>query len=660
MSFSFIDKTNIVGAFQESEDYMKAIFEPYDEYERLARNRPHPSIADHLPKVTEGTLSSTIHKQPRRVIQQMPSGKIKFSDDDGLTPVLQVFLDTTLIPNAITGGTMLQKGWESTTKALTYGSQPILSFFTQHGTYFGADCRLPYIRDVFHEKGQLCSGDSKVEFVRSWYTKAQLKSIIKTEEYLIKQSKERGDPEPYVSTWDLTKLSQLLNLDATPKKQESQTPGERATGGDAGGYEIITGLQEGIGAEFYSFAPALAKENETDGSNIVRVKVNPDSRGVMPIKFQFHTVDGGAPNGRGAVEHSGPVQNLIDSQLQMFQYNMSLIQAPPIKVWGDLPNKTYRMAPDAIWRMGDKSKGNDAEPVTVSTQGIQNFNDNFSLLKSILITGLNGQDTSISASVGNPGFSKTNAGVKQQQSILGVDDNYIRKQYETAWGQVMEDMLNITISENLGRKEMIVEGDQLEKLLPIYPELEQNGGRLDIIFDRIQGSATLEIDAGTSAGDDDSEQAEIIAGIIASYTENEVVQARLAEENYEFSLGEAYSRQIVKSGVQDPEKIIRKLSKEEIEAKAQEAAANAAAAGIDPATGQPIANPNIVPEETMPTDANLGPEEDDGLNGLRDLGLDEDQITNALDMFRSGASADDVMESLGIPIENRVEEEVLA
>lgn len=630
---------------------MKAIFEPYDEYERLARNRPHPSIADHLPKVTEGTLSSTIHKQPRRVIQQVVSGKVGYDKDKGLTPVLQVHLDSNIIPHATTGGNMLQKGWEATTKALTYGSQPWLSFFAQHGSYFGADCRLPYIRDVFHGKGELCSGDSNLEFMVSWYTEAQLKQVVRMEEYLIKQSKDRGDPEPYVSSWDLAKVAKLLGTTPEAKKEESKSPDERARSDSSGGFKIITGFQTGVGAEFYSFAPALG--DEKDENNIIRVKVNKDPRGAIPLRFQFHTVDGGAPNGRGAVEHSGPVQNLIDSQLQMFQFNMALLQAPPVKVYGNLPNSTFKMSPDAIWRMGAKKDENDAVPVTVATQGIQSFTDNFSLLKSILITGLNGQDTSISASVGNPGFSKTNAGVKQQASILGVDDNYIRKQYETAIGGVLEDMLNIDISEKVGRQEMIVEGDQLDSLVAIYPELKDNGGNLTLVFDRINEACTFTVDASTSAGDDDTEQAEIVSGIITSYTENPIVQQRLESEGFDFSLGEAYMRQVVKSGVQDPEKIIHKLTDEEVAAKQQRDAALAASQGmVDPNAPVSGAEQGTMPPDAVQSDMTAQPPEmaidptmpaDDGANGLRDLGLDEGEIAEALDMFRQGFSADDVM-----------------
>ncbi|HJP81439.1 MAG TPA: hypothetical protein VJ841_03545 [Candidatus Saccharimonadales bacterium] len=602
---------------------MRPIFEPFDEYERLARNKPHPGIAAHLPKVTEGTLASTILKQPRRTIQQVLTGKVKFDGDSGLSPVLQVLLDNKIIPKATTGGSIIQKGWEATTKALTYGAQPILSFYTRHGSYFGADCRLPYVRDVFLEKGQTCAGDSQVIFLVSWYTEAQIKTIIRTEKWLIEQSKQRGDLDRYKSSWDLSKLAQLLNKGVTKKKVESQTPGERQRGSDAGGYQIITAFQDGVGAEFYSFAPALSDTGTAaTGENIVRVKVNNDPRGVIPIRFQYHTVDGSNPLGRGAVEHSGSVQNLIDSQLQMFQYNMSLIQAPPIKKWGNLPNKTFRMAPDAIWEMGN-DKTNDAVPVQIATQGISSFSDNFGLLKSILITGLNGQDTSISASAGNPGFSKTNAGVKQQNAILGVDDNYIRKQYETAWGLVMEDMLNIHITESVGVLELVLEDHDIEKLESIYPEVRENGGVAKIIYDNIRGSASISVDAGTSAGEDDAEQSEIISNLIEVYTNNAVIQQRLEQEGFKFSIGELFNRQVVKSGVEDPEKIISKLTPEEIQAKQQEDMALAAQA-------QPQEDPNA----------------DDGFNGLRDMGLDEDQINHVMQMLQEGKSADEMIASL--------------
>lgn len=568
MSFSFIEKSNIKDAYTESQEYMRPLFEPFDEYERLARNKPHPKIPAHLPKVTEGTLSSTIIKQPRRVIMQMPTGVVKVEGDEGgLSPVLQVLLDSVYIPNAKTGGDVLQKGWQSTQNTLTYGSQPILSFYTRHGKYMGADMRLPYIKDVYLEKNQLASANSSnIEFMDSWYTKSMVKSIVETEKWLIGQAKLRN--EVYKSTWDLKLLSDLLNDGEQAKSEDQQTPGERERGGEAGGYLISTGFQDGIGAEFYSFLPG--KEDK-----FVRTKVNPDPRGKMPLTHQYHTVDGGNPLGRGAPEHSGPMQNMVDSYLQMSQYNWALRNAPPIKKWGDLDNSKIKFQPDWIIEMGAKGTS-DIEAVQIAPQASQDFANNFGLLKSILVTGANAKDTSISAESGATGFSKTSAGVKDQQSILGVDDNYIRRQYESAWAEVFETGINIQIAEGKGREPLVLEEEQIEKLASIYPQVRENGGRLDVIYDAITTEVTFKIDTGTSAGEDNDNQTEILTSLINTYSENETLQSRLDQENYDFSIGEAFDRVVKKSGVQDPEKIIHKLSEEEIAQKEAEAEALAA------------------------------------------------------------------------------------
>jgi hypothetical protein len=641
VSFSFIDKSSVVGAFTESEEYMRPLFAPLDEAERLARNKPHPNIPKHMPKVTEGTLSSTIIKQPRRIIQQVPTGNVKFTDDEGLMPVLQVLLDKYIIPNATTGGTVLQKGWESTQKALTYGSQPRKVFYTQHGNYFGADYYLPYVKSIYLENRQLCSGDANIMFERQYFTPSQVKATIKQEEYLAKMAKERG--EKYKSSWDLKALADLL--DKTVEKAEDQkTPSEKALNIKSGGIEIITAYQVGVGAEFYSFAPGL--ENK-----IIRVKVNPDPRGKIPIIYQYHTVDGGSPLGRGAPEHSGAMQNLIDSQLQGFQWVNALINAPPQMKWGDIQSSQIKLQPDAIIDMG-KDPNNKIQSMVISPQALQNFTQNFTTLKSILLTGLNGSDTSIGAQSGNPGFSKTDAGVKQQQSILGIDDNYIRKQYETAEGETFETMINIHVAESQGVRELAVDGDDLEKIAAVYPEVADNGGRLNILYDRIKKQAiTFEVDASTSAGDDDAQQTEILDGILEKYSANQVLQAKLDEESWEFSVGETFQRIVNKSGVQDPEKVIRKLSDEEKAQKEQEKLEQQMheqmlqqqlqqqmAAEQNPETTEQPQEENAEEFEQMADDP----------TGLMKHGFSPDDITRITEMFNQGATTDDVLAALGV------------
>ena len=56
---------------------MTPFFDPLSEYERIARNRPHPGINKSYPKNTDGTMAGIVDSLPKRVIQQLPSGKVE-------------------------------------------------------------------------------------------------------------------------------------------------------------------------------------------------------------------------------------------------------------------------------------------------------------------------------------------------------------------------------------------------------------------------------------------------------------------------------------------------------------------------------------------------------------------------------------------------------
>lgn len=629
MAYSFIDETNLQDAFEESKTYMRPLWEGFDEYERLADNKPHPSIASHLPKVTEGTLASTIIKQPRRVIQQLPTGKVMSAQDAMRAAVVDYVWQEQILRNANTNGTVLQKAWASTSKALTYGSQPAYVFFTQRGDYFGADFRLPYAKHVYLESGQV-AGDCNVQFMEDWYTPNQIQQIIDREVKLKKFADERG--EKYKSIFNLKKLAQLKDTESQ-KDAEQQNPDERKRGGDSGGIRVIKAFQTGIKSKFYYIAPDL-------DFSVIGVEENPDPRGIIPIHYQFHTVDMNNPLGRGAPEHSGGAQNLLDGMLQSFQYTQALSLSPPQKKYGEsIIEESIRMVPDAIWDMGN-DPNSKLEPVNITNNAIQNFPQNFGLIKGIILTGASGQDSSISAESGNAGFSKTNAGVKQQSAILGVDDNYIRKQFESWFEDVSETMINIHFAKNAGHKEFVIGGQSLERLVKHIPELKDNGGKYDLVYkdirDSFKNGIKYEVDATTSKGDDNDQQIEIISGITEEITKNPVLLERMEAEGYEINLGEAFLKKIIKSGVEDPEKIVRKKDEEEI---AKEQAEAEALAMEEDYQGQP--------EVQMPNGEQASEDlEGQVVAGLRQAGMNDEQIGQFLGLLDSGMPANEALRSI--------------
>jgi hypothetical protein len=291
LAADFIKADELLTAFEDAKKFMLPLFQPFDEFERIARNKPHPGIAPELPKVTDGTLAAIIQETPKRIIQQIPSGSIK-ADDEWLEIVAGFILEHEIIPNSNQVAALIQKAWAVISKGLTYGSQPAFVQFINRGDYFGTDFTLPYIRDVLYEPGKLSDRDSNVEFLRTWWSKSQINQICAKETMLAGKAKDRG--ETYEQGWDCAKLQELIEEGASQKDAQNMTPSEKDKQLNNGFYEIVHCFQRGIGATFYSFAPKLGSDD-----NVVRRKKNPDPRGLIPIHTFYANIDLSNPLGRG-------------------------------------------------------------------------------------------------------------------------------------------------------------------------------------------------------------------------------------------------------------------------------------------------------------------------------------------------------------------------
>jgi hypothetical protein len=242
------------------------------------------------------------------------------------------------------------------------------------------------------------AGDCNVRWMRSWYTKTDIKRIINREKAM--KDAQKG----YVSDWDLSALSELLDSSGTTKSSDLQTPAEREKGVDSGGYEIIHIFQNGKNAEFYSFSPHYKN------GKVLRTKINNDPRGFMPLDFEYCGIDLSNPIGRGMMELAAPIQNLMDQKLQQHSYMSTLMMGPPLQVWGNVNKASLKYKPNAIWDMGT-AQNNLVKPFDINNQAIANFVGDMQFLQSKIYNLFATQDNSIPASDGNVGQSKTSAGL---------------------------------------------------------------------------------------------------------------------------------------------------------------------------------------------------------------------------------------------------------
>jgi hypothetical protein len=403
-------------------------------------------------------------------------------------------------------------------KSMTWGRATSYTFLCNTNGKIHTDFVLPYVKDVLTEKGKVFAADSNVRFMRSWYQRRDLQAILNQEKKMQERDKK------YKSDWDLAMLAELIDSSPAAKGAEYQTPAEREKGGDNGGYEVIHAFQNGVNAEFYSFSPQFK-----DGKPL-RVKVNKDPRGLMPFDDLYCNIDHSNPLGRGSVELSGGVQNLIDQQMQMFQFMSTLEMAPPLKVYGNVNKAGLKLRPNAIWDMGN-GQNNNVEAYAFSNFALQNFTGNMQSLQSKIMQLNSSQDTSVGAENGNAGQSKTQAGVEASQAKLGISDNYFRKQYEDWFEDQSETSVNLYFSEMTGKQTLDLDKNDLKEVSksPAVKFINKEG-KLDIPYKEISDVVfTFQVNAGTSEIKEDAENVDKLIQTLelAKQTPNEEIQSKV-------------------------------------------------------------------------------------------------------------------------------------
>lgn len=546
--FSYLTPDNVAEVFRTSKQYTEGLTDQFFEFERLARNKPHGSIPREYPKTTDGTTASIIRKTPHRIIQQLPTGKVVSDSNDWLNVIAEFIYKNKIIPGANEGYALLQKCWTIVEKFLTFGFCPTYAPFVEHNGYFCTDLRIPYWGDIFVQPGKLSDADSNYMFMRSWWQTKDIEALIASQ----------SSVKPQNRTWDIANLEQVKTMTAT-KDNKAQTPAEREKNiNTKGGVELITGFQRGVGAKFYTF--------HLSSGLVVRTKVNKDPRGELPVSFAYGDVDGSNPFGRSIIELVGGLQNLMDAEMQMYQYNRALMLNPPLIKRGNFSKNKIKFAPNTIIDVG-ADPNSTVEPLQIDTKALENFPNNYGLMKSQMINLLASPDTSISADVGNPGFSKTPQGVNASQASLSVDDNYVRKQFETWFERWSETAINLYFAEREGVEELQLDDDTAEELLNIdgfNPNQISPDNKIRINYSSATPKLYFRVNASSSKQSNDPAQVGIATGLLDT-----VMKFPMLNKNFggRIDVDELAEKIVKASGIQDPELVTPEPTKAEKQAK---------------------------------------------------------------------------------------------
>lgn len=633
MVFSYLTEDNIFDKYDKAKTYTEKLTEPFDEFSRIANNKPRDDIDPRYPNTTDGTTASIIRKSPRRILQQVPTGAVIAEEDNWHGIVASYVWREKILPYANEEYDLIQKGWKIIEDGLTFGSTLTYTPFIDHDGYLCSDLTQPYWGDVFIPPGKKSGKSHKFLFLRSWWNKEDIEELIESQKGLSKDVEK---------TWDVEGLETLL--ETSDKKDESaKTPTDESKNLNEDVIELVTGFQVGKGAIFYTFHP----KSET----IVRRKINRDPRGKMPTQWFYGDVDGTNPLGRSIINLIGPLQNLIDADMQMYQFNRALMLSPPIKKKGNYSASNIQYIPNHIIDMGNDPAA-DAIPLNIDTTAIARYPELYGLQKSQLLNLITSPDTSISATVGNPGFSKTPEGLKQQAAILSVDDNYLRKMFEAWFEDWAESAINIYFAEREGVDVLKLDEETANKLRKLAEEgkfdLELLNEDNEILINYSEETPKLKfrVDASTSKMQDDSSKLEAVIGLLNALRDNQVL-ASLISQKYPEKVLAAWNKIVSASGVEDPEdmKVDLKQFQADMELAKQ---AQAAQPGLPPGDmpGPQMEQP---PQPPAPM---LEPSPQDDLDNqireqLAQAGLAPDQVEKAIQLLNEGMPPEQLIQMIG-------------
>ena len=673
MAYSFLTTTNVFKKYEESKRYTEQLTQPFPEFQRIARNRPFEGIDPAYPKTTDGTAASIVQKTPKRVVQQLPTGKVESDNEDDWLPIVAGFIYTNkILPYANEDYGLFEKSHLTIEGGLTFGATCTFAPFLNHDGYFCPDLTIPYWGDVFIQKGKKSGYACSYIFLRAWWQKDDIKALIDGENRRIAKAKKDYEP-----TWDVQALQAVLDAE-TAKDTQAMTPGEQERGIDTTAVELVTAFQKGIGAKFYTFSPQAHK--------IVRTKVNKDPRGKMPLDWFYGDIDGTNPMGRGIIELIGGLQNLIDSDMQMYQYNRALMLAPPVVKYGDLGD--FKYAPNAVIE-GTNPATDQILPLKIDTSAVINYPQLYGLQKSQLLNLVSSPDTSISADVGNPSFGKTPTALNQQKAAISVDDNAIRKRFESWFESWSETAINLYFAERSGTEILQLDADTAEDLR----KLVQNGklpadfinGNNQIIIDYDQATPALKfrVDASTSKMQDDASQVQALTNLLDVAENNQLLQSIIPPQK----IAGAWNAIVAASGVEDPEVLnvdLKELEKRlEIEQQTSSQPKPLSESlqmkfsdfpqdvqntlieqmfGITPqmpsnSTIQAVAKSQDALTKQQSAQAQLQPQPDiepQIAQHMQQLGFSPQAIERALNMSRQGANEQQIAQALGVGNAGRI------
>ena len=499
----------------------------FDENERLKDGRPKAGIPAMYPRVTDKTLSKMINDTPKRVFQKTP----EFQVDTGSDKFTDICCEYVLVEECINGRddavSWYQKLINTGRDACGFGVCAVYSPFELVDGSYRVGFQPIYWEDLFLEAFCTNVNTANHVFIRQWKTKGDIEEILNNTD----QDVDDG--------WDRGMLQELLDQDATTPKTSKD-----AISSDL--FEFYTYISK---YEFITFSTAL-------GDKILRIKENKSKR--MRVVGLYYDYDGTNPMGRSMVDIGGDLQNLIDSDMQAYQFNRALALQPPVVVNGDIDSGDGIYMPNNVLVSDDPNTA--VKPLVIDTSAVTNYPQLYSLQKSQMYNLIpNAGDTTVSSeATGGLASSKTPTGIKQNQNTESVIDNFFFKNAEAFLGAWGENALNIFFGEFDGVIELQLNNEYADKARAEDPERVSPTGKV-LLDCSTATNIRVKVTSGSTRDVARDEDLQRLNSLVTMAGQSEIIAATIGTAGMQ----EIAKSMVKTSGVTNAGKIIEAINNNE-------------------------------------------------------------------------------------------------
>lgn len=542
---------------QAAEDYLRYKRIGWDSAEQLFHNQLNDTQStQQKSQAFDPKLSTLAIERSYRVMAQLQTGKVRgiSKNDIGDATLKNLVLEKYVIPNANAQFDFLTKMRMMDMYSNIYGNMfSLVDWDVKPNGYVGPDVWLLNIRDVFPQVGAVSLEDSDYIIVRTWRPLSYFQSKIDDKDFtnipeIIEKLKNTSGSKDTRST--STSLSQR------EFNEYHNSPAAKGTGY----YEVLTQFERDRWVDYC-----------VDADMEFRDRDNPQDDNDLPVKCKYSIPLLDDFMGMSDFERGGPMQKVINSAWNLYLDAVKMSIFPPILINKDniASMSSITQTAAAKWLVRNQIN-NAAQPLNLSPQGIQTFNNVYQVATASILNLFGTTDTNVTSQT-DPGFGKTPQALQAQQSRENTRDNADRFYMEQYLVSIMKKFCNLLSKKQSSAITIRLFKDEIDDIARSYPDVaqlyDQKTGKLSVK----KGKSELydyEIVSGSTYAVDQKQQQQNLANLLTMFQQAQSPQGnllveQLKQDGYQFNFGELMKRIISNSGIQDWDKILTELTPQE-------------------------------------------------------------------------------------------------